>query len=74
MGTLRDKNLPAHIVEKGNSRIDGPYLDDINKAREDAYVNSRVKKEVPVEESTQEADEAEVLMFPQLEEKEADDN
>lgn len=41
MGTLRDKNKPAHEVDKGNSRIDGPYLDDINRARDDAYVNSR---------------------------------
>lgn len=40
----RDKNLPAHHVEKGDSRIDGPYLDDINAARDAAYKNSKVGK------------------------------
>lgn len=42
MGTLRDKNLPVHSVVKGDSKIDGPYLDDINAARDAAYKNSKV--------------------------------
>lgn len=42
MGSAVDKNLPAHHIERQDSRVDGPYLTDINQARAEAYVNSRV--------------------------------
>lgn len=41
---LADANKPAHYVERGNSKIDGPYLDENNAARDAAYKNSKVGK------------------------------
>lgn len=33
----------AHAVKKGDVRIDGPYLDDVRAAEEDAYREARYK-------------------------------
>jgi hypothetical protein len=41
---LADKNKPAHFVERGDSKIDGPYLTDVNAARDASYTNSKVGK------------------------------
>lgn len=38
-----DFNLPAHQVEKGDPRVDGPYLDDIRADQERAYREARMK-------------------------------
>lgn len=44
MGKVRDKNLPAHFVEKGDPQINGPFLDDIRADQERAYREGRMKK------------------------------
>lgn len=39
----RDKNLPAHHVDKGDPKLNGPFLDDIRADQERAYRESRQK-------------------------------
>lgn len=40
----RDKNLPAHHVDKGDPRVNGPFLDDVREDQLRAY--REVKKKV----------------------------
>ena len=54
----RDKNLPAHFVERGDPKINGPHLSDVRADQERAYRETRMKsggKPISREELTKKA-------------------
>jgi len=56
--SVRDKNLPAHHVEKGDSQLNGPFLDDINAALdEQRRANINEVSEIPDFDSLEELEE-----------------